>query len=75
MSSLSPHPIYSKAATVSLETGDDKFAVMQRAMEVSGFFGASRRDKRFPSRGRSQWLLGFLQSISRLLERLLVTKT
>jgi uncharacterized protein (DUF362 family) len=32
------HPIYSKAATVYLETGDNKFDAMQRAMDVSGFF-------------------------------------
>jgi hypothetical protein len=32
------HPIYSKDAVVHLETGDDKFSAMQRAIEVSQFF-------------------------------------
>ena len=31
------HPIYSRDATVYLETGEDKFAALQRAIERSGF--------------------------------------
>ena len=52
--------------------------LIEEAYWTSRFFSralASRQDKRFPPRGRSQWLFGFLQSISRLLERLFVTKT
>jgi hypothetical protein len=33
---IKTHPIYSKDATVFLETGEDKFDAMWQAMEVSG---------------------------------------
>jgi len=37
MNEPNPHPIYSEDAAVYLETGDDKFQALQRAMDASGF--------------------------------------
>lgn len=48
MNGSKPHPVYSKDASVYLETGDDKFSALQHAIDASGFsanleavFGAS----------------------------------
>ncbi len=63
MSSLSPHPIYSKAATVFLETGDDKFAAMQRAVEVSGFFDNVETVFRPSGKSREEFLIAIKPNI------------
>ncbi len=52
MSGPQAHPIYSKDATVSIETGDDRFVVLQRAIDVSGFL--SNVEMFFSASGKSR---------------------
>ena len=50
----------------------------EEAYWVSRFFSramANQQDKRFPPVSRTQWLFGILQRISRIFERLFVTKS
>ncbi len=57
------HPIYSKDATVYLETGSDKLDAMQRAIDVSGFHDNLEAVFKASGKSREEFLIALKPNI------------
>jgi uncharacterized protein (DUF362 family) len=57
------HPIYSQDATVYIETGDDKFSVLQKAIDLSGFLEDVAGELNNSNKSKEEFLIAIKPNI------------